>query len=140
MKKAVPVVGLAAIVAAVLLATGGVPGIDGEGSENVTLTPVITGEQNKDDSSAQGEGGGNQYNDDNDGSDADETKEIVAILIEEDVYTYGDELYDFEGIIALIQSIEGEFIVELRDEDATYKAYSTLVDKLAELEIAYVEK
>lgn len=47
---------------------------------------------------------------------------------------------EFEEIIAVLEDFESELIVELLDDNATYKAYTKLVEKFEELEIPIVEK
>ncbi len=87
------------------------------------------------DKPVEGEGGGDE------GTNQEEGKEtILSILVAEDSYRYENQTYDFDGIVALLDTITGKVIVELNDEDATHNAYQRLIDKLTELEISYVEK
>ncbi len=111
--------------------------IDGGNSPTPTITMSEDGKKND---GVQGEGGGNEFDENNGNASGDETTEIIPILIEEGVYSYDGELYELDELVTFLQSLKGEFVVELRDDDATHKAYSTLVDKLKELEIAYTEK
>lgn len=84
----------------------------------------------------EGEGGGNEFLND------DESVKVktVAILVNEDKYFCENALITMEEIVAMLENIEGELVVEITDNNATHKAYNKLVDKLTDLEITFIEE
>ena len=83
----------------------------------------------------QTDGGGNEYIIDNE----PKIKEI-KILVSNDVYYYDNLPIDLDRIVNLILETKGELYVSVFDENATYRAYKSLIDKLVEMEISYSEE
>lgn len=84
----------------------------------------------------EGDGGGNEFI--NEG----ETVEVmtIAILVSNDEYFFENAPITLEEIVSMLEGIEGGLVVEITDNNATYKAYDKLVDKLIDLEITYIEE
>lgn len=95
----------------------------------MTETPVET-------TAPEGNGGGNEFT--NEG----ETVEVktIAILVNKDEYFFENAPITLEEIVSMLEGVEGELVVEITDNNATYKAYDNLIDKLTDLEITFFEE
>ena len=72
--------------------------------------------------------------------DDSENMTTVYVTVSGSDYYYQNEKIELEDLILELEKIEGDIVVELKDEDAAYNTYSQLKDKLEELSIAYQEK
>lgn len=112
----------------------------GEKAEQVdkgTVT-VSDGKENdvtqKDNTSDDEDGGGNEFNNPSEVSIAK-----VEVLVSEDTYYYMNAPLGLDELIDKSDQLKGEKIFFISDNNATHKAYQSLINKLIELEIEYVE-
>ena len=76
--------------------------------------------------------------DDNENISDNTTK--VYITVSGSDYYYENEKILYNELINVLMEYEEDILVEIKDEDATYNAYSKLTDKLDELYIDYQER
>ena len=65
---------------------------------------------------------------------------ILAIIVVGNDYFYDNERILLEDFIAIVKEVEGKLVVEVKDDNASLKAYNSLLDSLDEINIDYVEK
>lgn len=65
--------------------------------------------------------------------------DVVKITVSENEYVYDSEKTTLDDFIAFLNQKDGEFIVKIKDENASLKAYNALIDLLEENHIQYVE-
>ena len=65
---------------------------------------------------------------------------VYAITVVESDYFYNNDRVELEDIESMIKATSGEFIVEIKEDKASLKAYNKLVEKLEELGVKYIEK
>jgi len=83
-------------------------------------------------SEIENEGGGNKNN-----NEATTPTYEFLITISEDVYYYNNEPISLDDLIDEIETVDGEVIVTITDNEATENACTMLTTKLDELEIEY---
>ncbi|MGO5019362.1 hypothetical protein ACTQ32_02335 [Roseburia faecis] len=74
---------------------------------------------------------------------ASEGKEIsiaVKISVVGNEYFYDNERLSLDELIAEIQKIDDSIVVEIKDDNASLKAYNAMIDALDENSINYIEK
>ncbi|MGI6248481.1 MAG: hypothetical protein ACOYJX_03640 [Acutalibacteraceae bacterium] len=64
---------------------------------------------------------------------------ILRISVIENDYFYENERISLEGFIKILQGIQEEIIVEIKDDNASLKAYNNLLSKLDEINIPFVD-
>lgn len=69
----------------------------------------------------------------------EEQKTIVAITVVENDYFYNNERIALDDFIAVVQGMGENVVVEIKDDNASLRAYQSLLDKLEEVEFAYIE-
>lgn len=104
--------------------------IDSSVTEEEAISDIIPTE------APEGEGGGNKYS----SGSVEMEVTTIQILVNKDEYFYENTPIELTEFISMIETIEGEIIVEITDNNATYKAYSKLTDELQEREIVYTEQ
>lgn len=65
---------------------------------------------------------------------------VLAITVVESDYFYENERITLEDFFSELQEVQGEYIVQVKDDNASLKAYNNLIDELEEQKIDYVEK
>ena len=65
---------------------------------------------------------------------------VYAITVVESDYFYNNDRVELTDIESMLKATSGEFIVEIKEDKASLKAYNKLVEKLEELGVKYVEK
>ena len=73
-------------------------------------------------------------------TDDDYNGVVYAITVVESDYFYNNDRVELEDIESMIKATSGEFIVEIKEDKASLKAYNKLVEKLEELGVKYIEK
>ena len=63
----------------------------------------------------------------------------IKVAVVKSEYFYENRRIELDALLEIIGAIEGNFIVEVTDDNAALKAYKKLLDKLDELEIPYNE-
>lgn len=70
----------------------------------------------------------------------DDKGTIMKISVVGNEYFYENERILLEDFISKVKEIEGNLIVEVKDDKASLKAYNRLIDQLDELKISITEK
>lgn len=65
---------------------------------------------------------------------------IEEITVSESDYYYKNERISLDDFISALYKIDGELVVEITDDNASLNAYDSLVKRLKEEHIDYVEK
>lgn len=65
---------------------------------------------------------------------------VLAINVVENDYFYNNERISLEDFMAIAKDAEGKLVVEVKDDNASLKAYNNLLDGLDAVNIEYVEK
>ena len=55
-------------------------------------------------------------------------------------YFYNNDRIELDDVESMLKATTGEFIVEIKEDKASLKAYNKLVEKLEELGVNYIEK
>lgn len=76
----------------------------------------------------------------NDETEDEKTGAAYSITVVESDYFYNNDRIELEAIVELLQSTEGKYVVEIKEDKASLKAYNKLVDKLEEMGADYIEK
>ena len=61
------------------------------------------------------------------------------MTVHEKEYIYENTTMSLDDLINKLMNIEGDIIVEIKDENATLKAYNKLIDALEDKKIEYKE-
>lgn len=73
-------------------------------------------------------------------AEEDDKGTIMKISVVGNEYFYENERILLEDFISKVKEIEGNLIVEVKDDKASLKAYNRLIDQLDELKISITEK
>lgn len=65
---------------------------------------------------------------------------VLAINVVGNDYFYNNERISLEDFMAISKDAEGKLVVEVKDDNASLKAYNNLLDGLDAVNIEYVEK
>lgn len=65
---------------------------------------------------------------------------VLAINVVGNDYFYNNERIALEDFMVIVKEVEGKLIVEVKDDNASLKAYNNLLDELDSVNIDYVEK
>lgn len=65
---------------------------------------------------------------------------VLAINVVGNDYFYNNERISLEDFMAIAKDAEGKLVVEVKDDNASLKAYNNLLDGLDAVNIEYVEK
>ena len=102
--------------------------------DNVEVDESETDTEKEEIQTEQNENLGEEQN-----QDEVEQKTILAITVVENEYFYNNERIALEDFIAVVQEMEGNVVVEIKDDNASLRAYQTLLDRLEEMELGYIE-
>jgi len=82
------------------------------------------------------DGGGNEFS-----AQEQEAAEgnCISVLVSENKYYYNNSVVELEDIVVLINEAGEGVYLEIRDDEATHREYSALIDRMEELEVPYVE-
>ena len=65
---------------------------------------------------------------------------IFEISVVENDYFYKNDRITIDDFVKVLEETKDEYIVEVKDDNASLKAYNDLINKLKELNVSYVEK
>ncbi len=65
---------------------------------------------------------------------------IIKISVIGNDYIYDSEKITIEKFLEIVKATEGDYIVKIKDEDASLNAYNSLIKKLDENNIGYTEE
>ncbi|MBQ7007760.1 MAG: hypothetical protein IJN05_00960 [Ruminococcus sp.] len=65
---------------------------------------------------------------------------IFAITVAENDYFYNNERVSLDAFLDIVNKAEKNLVVEIKDDNASLKAYNNLLDKLDQMNIDYIEK
>ena len=65
---------------------------------------------------------------------------IIKVSVVGNEYFYENERITLDDFISKVKEIEGELVVEVKDDKASLKAYNSLIDRLEELKASIIEK
>lgn len=105
---------------------------DGDGNSSVATNQETSSSEENDVVDSEEENSENKE-DEYDGA-------ILAITVYENEYLYDNEEISLAGFIEIVKAVEGEFVVEVKDNNASLRAYNALLDKLEEMNVNVVEK
>lgn len=71
-------------------------------------------------------------------NDSDDT--IIKVSVVGNEYFYENERVSLDDFISKLEKLEGEVVVEVKDDKASLRAYNNLIEKLEELKILFTEK
>ena len=75
------------------------------------------------------------------GNDNNEAKEkTIKISVAGNDYFYENEKIELDSLLQKISEFDGNYVVEVKDEQASKNAYEALIKALEEKGIAYIEK
>lgn len=66
--------------------------------------------------------------------------EAIEVSVVAKDYFFENERISLDDLISTIVNTDGEFVVEVTDDNASLKAYKKLIDALDDLEISYIEE
>ena len=67
-------------------------------------------------------------------------KQVVLITISENDYLCDNQKYTLEELMDYLSTIEGEFLVQIQEDNASLRASRDLTDALTEWDILYIEQ
>lgn len=141
MKKILTIIVVIIVIAVLLLLLGAGLGFEkgnGKGDGKGDGGAKVENSQTKADNEE------NKTIDVDDASDkASEGKEIsiaVKVSVVGNEYFYDNERLSLDELIAEIQKIDDSIVVEIKDDNASLKAYNAMIDALEENSINYIEK
>lgn len=65
---------------------------------------------------------------------------IIKVSVVGNEYFYENERVSLDDFISKLEKLEGEVVVEVKDDKASLRAYNNLIEKLEELKISFTEK
>jgi len=65
---------------------------------------------------------------------------IIKVNVVGNDYFYDNERKEVDDIVSLVETIDGDVVVEIFDDNASLRAYNGLIERLEEEHISYVEK
>lgn len=65
---------------------------------------------------------------------------IIKVSVVGNEYFYENERISLDDFISKVKEIEGDLVVEVKDDKASLKAYNSLIDRLEELKVSIIEK
>ena len=103
----------------------------GDGKTNTSQEAIITEEHNTVEEQTEVE----QDDVENDSEDT-----IIKVSVVGNEYFYENERVSLDDFISKLEKLEGEVVVEVKDDKASLRAYNNLIEKLEELKISFTEK
>lgn len=65
---------------------------------------------------------------------------VIKVSVVGNEYFYENERITLDDFISKVKEIEGDLVVEVKDDKASLKAYNSLIDRLEELKASIIEK
>ncbi|MDY6156240.1 MAG: hypothetical protein SPH96_06895 [Agathobacter sp.] len=103
----------------------------GDGKTNTSQEAINTEEHNMVEEQTEVE-------QDDAGNDSEGT--IIKVSVVGNEYFYENERVSLDDFISKLEMLEGEVVVEVKDDKASLRAYNNLIEKLEELKISFTEK
>ena len=103
----------------------------GDGKTNTSQEAINTEEHNMVEEQTEVE-------QDDAGNDSEGT--IIKVSVVGNEYFYENERVSLDDFISKFEKLEGEVVVEVKDDKASLRAYNNLIEKLEELKISFTEK
>ena len=73
-------------------------------------------------------------------AEEDNKEVIIKVSVVGNEYFYENERITLDDFISKVKEIEGDLVVEVKDDKASLKAYNSLIDRLEELKASIIEK
>ena len=103
----------------------------GDGKTNTSQEAINTEEHNTVEEQTEVE---------QDGVENDSEYTIIKVSVVGNEYFYENERVSLDDFISKLEKLEGEVVVEVKDDKASLRAYNNLIEKLEELKISFTEK
>ena len=103
----------------------------GDGKTNTSQEAINTEEHNTVEEQTEVE----QDDVENDSEDT-----IIKVSVVGNEYFYENERVSLDDFISKLEKLEGEVVVEVKDDKASLRAYNNLIEKLEELKISFTAK
>ena len=103
----------------------------GDGKTNTSQEAINTEEHNTVEEQTEVE---------QDGVENDSEDTIIKVSVAGNEYFYENERVSLDDFISKLEKLEGEVVVEVKDDKASLRAYNNLIEKLEELKISFTEK
>lgn len=103
----------------------------GDGKTNTSQEAINTEEHNTVEEQTEVE----QDDVENDSEDT-----IIKVSVVGNEYFYENERVSLDDFISKLEKLEGEIVVEVKDDKASLRAYDNLIEKLEELKVPFTEK
>lgn len=103
----------------------------GDGKTNTSQEAINTEEHNTVEEQTEVE---------QDGVENDSEDTIIKVSVVGNEYFYENERVSLDDFISKLEKLEGEVVVEVKDDKASLRAYNNLIEKLEELKILFTEK
>ena len=103
----------------------------GDGKTNTSQEAINTEEHNTVEEQTEVE---------QDGVENDSEDTIIKVSVVGNEYFYENERVSLDDFISKLEKLEGEVVVEVKDDKASLGAYNNLIEKLEELKISFTEK
>lgn len=65
---------------------------------------------------------------------------VIKVSVVGNEYFYENERITLDDFISKVKEIEGDLVVEVKDDKASLKAYNSIIDRLEELKVSIIEK
>lgn len=75
-----------------------------------------------------------------DDAENDSEDTIIKVSVVGNEYFNENERVSLDVFISKLEELEGEIVVEIKDDKASLRAYNNLIEKLEELKIPFTEK
>lgn len=145
--RGISVVGVILIIALIVIAIvlfiifkGGLFGKgDNIGSDGVDNIQAVTSQEDPEDEETNTVNENIETEVQDDSSDTYKGAIIKISVIGND-YIYDSEKITIEKFLEIVKATEGDYIVKIKDEDASLNAYNSLIKKLDENNIGYTEE
>ena len=145
----IAVVLVVAVVAVVLLfgkggGTGGGAG-EGEGDGNTKVVTNQTSSSNEENDTVvpveeKEEEEKEETEEQNKGATDTFEGAVIKISVVESEYFYDNERITLDDFMIILHGIESDLVVEVKDDNASLRAYNELIERLEEEKIRYVEE
>ena len=103
----------------------------GDGKTNTSQEAINTEEHNTVEEQTEVE---------QDGVENDSEDTIIKVSVVGNEYFYENERVSLDDFISKLEKLEGEVVVEVKDDKASLRAYNNLIEKLEELKISFTAK
>lgn len=76
----------------------------------------------------------------NDGATNADKESVIKVSVIGNAYFYENERISLDDFIAKVENANGDIVVEVKDDNASLKAYSSLIERLEKLKVPFTEK